>query len=500
MIIIISSFFRILSSFYLYDKLLNQNNFSKRNCHKYILVCFVLVISSYLFQVYFPLLSVIMLTLLFIASETIIFHTKLELSIIVSTLSLALSYMTHTFSSLLLALCITPFIQNINDVSYPIYVFISGMLTFFLVHIPFLNKRFKKGMPFLTNKKVIHFGVIFSICIFFLRTLDQAELIPTKQFSNIIVLSTILLAFLLFTWWRRQIAKSYIEKLRKLELESLYEEIKEKEKLIEKLKADNDSLARIIHKDNKLIPAMENAVCEYLTGQSRLNSPDLVSYGQQLVDELRVMSQDRKGILETYRQQEKALLPTGHCNIDAQLAYMEKKAINNHITFTFRHTSEAVTALLNVIPEANLTHILADLLENAIIATKDSERRQIRVQFGIFEKESFISVSDSGKAFDIPTLHSLGLNPHTTHEDSGGSGIGWMDIWKLKKKYRASIQIQEYNQNKDSYTKKITLSFNSKNHYVIQSYRHMDLINTQTRSDLYVIPYDNSTQIGGHGL
>ena len=343
----------------------------------------------------------------------------------------------------------------------------------------------------LAQKKYINAGIIIIILILTLKTIDNFYL----DFSNEILLlplATIFLALLLFTWWRRQITKSYIEKLRKLEVQSLYDELAEKNNLIKKLTADNQTLSRIIHKDNKLIPAMENAVTDFLAGSNNRDPEQLRTYGMELSARLRTMAQDRQGILESYEDECHKLRLTGNVGIDTILVYMQKKALANHITFECKHSPESLEHLLNKVSEEDLTHLLSDLIENALIAMSGQPTGRLLVTFGKFQKEAYLSVADNGRDFELPTLHAFGLHSHTTHAESGGSGIGLMDIWKIKKKYRATIQIQEYKRNDGNFTKKIMFSFNSKNHYVIQSFRHKEISNTQTRGDLYVIPPDTN--------
>ena len=73
-----------------------------------------------------------------------------------------------------------------------------------------------------------------------------------------------------YCWWRFRITRDYREKLRQAELKALQNELIEKDNRIRELEENNDSLAKIIHKDNKLIPAMELAVCEYLEMMNKL--------------------------------------------------------------------------------------------------------------------------------------------------------------------------------------------------------------------------------------
>ncbi len=493
---------RILCVFYICDQFLSREICKKKNAISHAIYMSILFIISLLMQTYiqpyFTLIFILLSTLCLFG----LYHIKISIAFILSVASYAAYYVLFIISSLIPSLVCSIYYYHYNTFPYTFFVLIAGILTFLLLKILLNSKRINYGISLFRNQKFTNIFTILSIAILISKIFDYNynnnklfELGISK--SLLLPLATFLLAILLFTWWRKQITKSYIEKLRKLEIQSLYDELEEKERLIKKLTADNESLSRIIHKDNKLIPAMEHAVMDFLSGGDFQDMNAMKQYGQELTVKLQAMAQDRKGILESYENESHKLRLTGHVSLDAILVYMQKKADANHISFECKHSPESVNYLLNKISEDDLTHLLSDLIENAIIAMKEQENGRLLVTFGKLQKEAYISISDTGTDFDITTLHSLGLRPHTTHVDSGGSGIGLMDIWKIKRKYRATIHIQEFRKENENFTKRILFSFNKKNHYVIQSYRHMDIINTQTRGDLYVIPTDEKETNGG---
>lgn len=493
---LIAAIFHVLGTTYLYNRILAKKIFSNCKASLFFVMVSVMIIGTFIILTHTPLIFPFLFILLSSISMYIIYKNKFDLCIIVIILSRALYHTMYTLITLLLTLISIPLFYLEIEIPYLLLITLSEFLTLLCLILLFKIKRLRNGMPFLTNSRFIHFGVGISFFILFLRTLDETDA-TTSIPESIIPFTLFLLAFLLFAWWRNQITKSYIEKLRKLELQSLYEEVEEKNKRIDKLVADNDALAHIIHKDNKLIPAMESAVCDFLLLEGISDIDEVRPHGKQLVERLQTMTQDRKGILESYHNQSMTLHQTGNVGIDAMLAYMQKRADEKNTTLSCKHTKETLDYLLQTVSEEDVCHLLSDLIENALIATQTAEQRKIQIVFGKYQKEAFISVADTGTPFEIDTLHHYGMHAHTTHKDEGGSGIGLLDIWNLKKKYKASIQIQEYDAHKDQFTKKITLSFNRKNHYVIQSFRYTDIVNTQTRGDLYVIPYEKNTIKGG---
>jgi signal transduction histidine kinase len=296
------------------------------------------------------------------------------------------------------------------------------------------------------------------------------------------------LILLFIYWWDKNITKQYRDKLRTLELESLRQELDEKNDTIQKLMVNNDAQARLIHKDNKLIPAMLTAVTDYLETTDTALPDSAREYGKGLSEQLKELSRERVGILSLSAQSGSTLPLTNHAGIDAMLSYMKKRADTEKILFEVKLHPNFPDKIGDVIAEADLSHLLSDLIENAMIATRNAERKEILVHLGILYDVPTVEVSDSGAPFDPAVYQDLGLLKHSTHLDNGGSGIGLMDIWELKKEYAASLHIYEYASKTSPFTKMISLVFDRKKHYLIQSYRPEELVQMQTRSDLYILP------------
>lgn len=95
-----------------------------------------------------------------------------------------------------------------------------------------------------------------------------------------------------------------------MELESLRNELQEKIMLLDKLQRENNELSRLIHKDNKLIPAMENAVYEYLRSNPS-GQAETLSRGTLLLEELQNLSENRHNILSSLLPAEAESFSTG---------------------------------------------------------------------------------------------------------------------------------------------------------------------------------------------
>lgn len=141
---------------------------------------------------------------------------------------------------------------------------------------------------------------------------------PDSLFAFLLLVT---LAALIF-WWQAQLTKSYLRKLQLLELESLRKELEETSREIAHLKKQNEELGRLIHKDNKLIPAMETAVIDFLSASNQKENNAL---GQSLVSQLRELSGSRREILDEVSAARSHHFATGVPALDTMLTYFDRR-------------------------------------------------------------------------------------------------------------------------------------------------------------------------------
>lgn len=314
----------------------------------------------------------------------------------------------------------------------------------------------------------------------------------TRSLQLFLVIFLFLLAIALLIWWRRKITQSYVEKLRVSEVETLYKEISDKDLEIEKLLANNEQLAGIIHKDNKLIPAMELAVRNYLQTATLMKPEDAKQMGTDLLAKLERMSAERTGIIRTYREMNSYRQRCGLTSIDAIIDFMDNRASDLGIEYHYQYDKGLKEMLPAYISEDDAMHLLSDVIENAIIASTHNEKKIVHIHIGFIQGTLFMDISDSGIPFTPETYQNLGTLQYTTHAEQGGSGIGLMHLGELKKRYKFSLHIYEYPETETVYTKKIRILFDKKNHYLIQSYRAKDIRATVIRNDLHIFQYTDS--------
>lgn len=331
-------------------------------------------------------------------------------------------------------------------------------------------------------------GIYISILLLF-----AFSLLGTDEHSSLVYVIPAFLSLacgitLLF-WWRSSISQKYLEKIREKELNELRQTILERDTELEHLKYHNDALARIIHKDNKLIPAMEYAVQEYLSCCEKESvNEDQKKKAIELLDQLKEMTAERSGILTNYEQKNKVLPSTDIPSIDTLMSYMLQKASSFQIDFDLSIVGDVKYLFHKLMDESDARTLLADLIENAIIATKKSDKKKIMVHIGLADDCYSISVFDSGASFDPETLIQIGIKQTTTHKNDGGSGIGMMSTYELSQKYNASLVIDE-SAHPNNFTKNISVCFDNLGQYRVTT-RHTEFVPLLSKRQNLILHFD----------
>jgi len=476
----------IICSLYIYLKLQHITSVKKLYFSFILLILLILPVIE-LLRIYVPSLSIFITVLLFAFYLCNVFKTPLNLSLTTSVISFGISYFTFLIATVILS-PIGCFLDSfLNKYTSNIVTMLCiGVIQYQFTTIPFKMKRFKKGMPFLHEYRTSDTGVYISILL-----LLAASFFGISKEANLVfiipVFFTIVCGLTLLFWWRNSLTKKYIEQITSREFEALQSTILQNNKQIEQLKYHNDELSKIIHKDNKLIPAMEYAVREYLlSAEHEIGSSDYLIRGKELLDQLISISQERKGIINTYEVKTKKLSSTNVPSVDTLLSYMLQKAIEYQINLDVS-VSESLKYLVDhFINESDIKTLLADLIDNAIIATKKCSKKNIIVNLGIISTFYSIDIIDSGDPFSIDTLLNLAVTKTTTHEEEGGSGIGLMTTFDILKKYQASFLIEEFSYH-DLYSKKVSIFFDNLGQIRIKTMRTDVKKALSSRTDIILV-------------
>lgn len=387
--------------------------------------------------------------------------TKLGYSLLVTIICLGLNYILF-----FIALTITYFISKLLIIKNDIFnlLFIISIYSTLICFI-FKMKRLKNGINFLQKHiKDDYFDIIILsisiIIIFTFIVLNNFNLsLTTNLFFGLIAFSIIT-----FVTIQKTLTMYYKQKLLIKDLDDTKAELESKKQDIEKLEKENLELSKASHSI-----AHKQKVLEY-----RLNE---LMMQNETASEIEIASKLKK-IKNKYasKAHQAELTKTEISEIDDLLNYMQSECIKNNIIFDVQINGNIFHFINNFISKEDLQILLADLIKNAIIAVNhlpaESTNRSILVKLGLIDNCYSVYVYDSGIEFETATLAKLGKEPATTHKDSGGTGMGFMNIFDTLNKYKASLKIKEIGKpSNDNYTKCIIINFDNLQQYDIESYK-----------------------------
>lgn len=484
MLYFIKYFAIILCSIYSYTKLLNLSQ-NKKSIFPTLLFTVCLSLLATISETIFPHTTILVLILV----SVLFFSFTLpdvfpEICITTVIISYGISYIAFSIS-IVTALFILISEASKSDYNHLLSQILIAFIQILLVHIPFQFKRLKKGMPFLTNRLNSFPLMIISLLILFWTLLMRST--AYQEFYFFPLLFAFIFAIFIYLSWKNNITKTYLDKLKEKDIAELNAALSQKDDRMKELEEENRELAKIIHGDNKLIPAMALAVKSFIEEASGL-SLENAKTGQRLLEDLERMTDHRKGILLRQDNRCRTLHATGISSTDNLLKYMQQRAGKKNIDFDASVTCDMNTFLCKTIREEDFNTLLADFLENAMIAASHSNSRHVLLSIDKIDSFYHISIFDSGLPFSKEVLVNLGLQHYTTHKEEGGSGIGLVTSYELMKKYNASLVIEEYAKDSGLYTKKVSLIFNRLGQYTLYTCRDFEELEyLKKRNDLLII-------------
>ena len=458
----IKLFFMSIYTCYSFNRIMNFKNINLKELIIYFVGIFIISILCGMIKYSidsFPIIILLIVFLGILCSYT----TKIKLghSILITIISLSLNYIIF-FISMLITFVITKLFEIENDY---LNLLIIELIQFILIYCIFKIKRLKNGISFLQkNIKDDYFDIIIleiSVVILFLIILLSNFNLTLA--SNLFI-SFIVFSIITFVTIQKTLTMYYKQKLLIKDLDDTKAELESKKQDIEKLEKENLELSKASHSI-----AHKQKVLEY-----RLNE---LMMQNETASEIEIASKLKK-IKNEYasKAHQAELTKTEISEIDDLLNYMQSECIKNNIIFDVQINGNIFHFINNFISKEDLQILLADLIKNAIIAVNhlpaESTNRSILVKLGLIDNCYSVYVYDSGIEFETATLAKLGKEPATTHKDSGGTGMGFMNIFDTLNKYKASLKIKEIGKpSNDNYTKCIIINFDNLQQYDIESYK-----------------------------
>ncbi len=381
--------------------------------------------------------------------------------LLITNISLSINYILF-FLSILLTFIPVILINIQNE-----YITLIIMICIYSSLIIYVNriKKFKKGLIFLKDKLKNEFVDILviniSIIILFIVILlsSYKEMITSKLMMGLIIFCIIM-----FFTIKEALQLYYKQKMLVKDLEETKTELEEKNNRIKELEKEIIKSGKRSHSISHRQDILEHKL-EELSMKSEISEMDIKSRIEKVGKDIR-----KEPVI--------VLAKTGIVEIDDVLDYMKSECSKKKIDFQLQLSGNIYKMINNYVSKDELEILLADHIKNAIIAIEYSENinKSILVRLGRLDGTYGLYVYDSGIEFEIETFLKLGKKPATTHKDSGGTGMGFMNTFDTLRKHNASFIIEEYGKPvTDNFTKVLKFKFDNKNEFKICTYRKEEI-------------------------
>lgn len=390
-------------------------------------------------------------------------HSNLGYSILITTISVSINQIVFYISAIL---SFIPYlILKIEDefINFVIIVFIYIIILLRVIKI----KRLKNGIKFLEKQKNNEYLnliiLLISIIVLFLVIVLSDEEISVEV-TDKIGYGLIIFAIIMGMFIQKSLQLYYKQKMLVKDLEETKAELEEKNTRIKELENEIIKSGKKSHSISHRQKILEHKL-EELNMKSEISEMDIKSRIEKVGKDIR-----KEPVI--------VLAKTGIVEIDDVLDYMKSECVKKKIDFQLQLSGNIYKMINNYVSKDELEILLADHIKNAIIAIEYSNNinKSILVRLGRLDGTYGLYVYDSGIEFEKETLLKLGKKPATTHKDSGGTGMGFMNTFDTLRKHNASFIIEEYGKPvTDNFTKVLKFKFDNKNEFKICTYRKEEI-------------------------
>ena len=396
-------------------------------------------------------------------SYSIITKEKLGYAILLVTIAFAINQIIFYIATIISFLPNFIFTIENKYTNFVIIVLIYLVLVIRIMQI----KRLKNGIKFLEKQKNNEYFnliiLLISIIILFLVIVLSDRAIRVEVLYKV-GFGLIIFAIIMGMFIQKSLQLYYKQKMLVKDLEETKEELEEKNNKIKELEKEIIKSGKRSHSISHRQKILEHKL-EELSMKSEISEMDIKSRIEKIGKDIR-----KEPVI--------VLAKTGIVEIDDVLNYMKSECLKKKIDFQLQLSGNIYKMINNYVSKDELEILLADHIKNAIIAIEHSENinKSILVRLGRLDGTYGLYVYDSGIEFEIETFLKLGKKPATTHKDSGGTGMGFMNTFDTLRKHNASFIIEEYGKPvTDNFTKVLKFKFDNKNEFKICTYRKEEI-------------------------
>ena len=428
----------------------------------YLIISIIFINCAWLYvEKYFTSVSGIFyanITIAMICSQVL--NIKIGYSILITTISLSINYILYLF-----AVMICFFVYKLFKINDYITFSLIILIYFFIIKTIFNTTRLRKGIIFLKKYQKNDY---FDILILNMSSIVFLAFITLVNFDNdlrkVLLVFIVTYSIIMFITIQKSLQLYYKQKMLVKDLEETKAELEEKNTRIKELENEIIKSGKKSHSISHRQDILEHKL-EELNMKSEISEMDIKSRIEKVGKDIR-----KEPVI--------VLAKTGIAEIDDVLDYMKSECVKKKIDFQLQLSGNIYKMINNYVSKDELEILLADHIKNAIIAIEYSNNinKSILVRLGRLDGTYGLYVYDSGIEFEKETLLKLGKKPATTHKDSGGTGMGFMNTFDTLRKHNASFIIEEYGKPvTDNFTKVLKFKFDGKKEFKICTYRKEEI-------------------------
>ena len=405
---------------------------------------------------------------------TVITKSNLGYSILINAIALTINQIIFLIATILGYLVYQILKIDNKVVNFMIIILINICMVYFVFKI----KKVSRGVAFLKKNidnqyfDLVLLNISFIVLFLFAGWIVNDDLLIRRKIFFMLIIFSILMVVTI----PKSLQLYYKQRMLVKDLEETKEELENKKKEVAKLEKEIIGFSKISHSIVHKQKSLEHKLEE-------------LSMNNEIADETNLKERIKNLNKNIKNKQVIVLDKTGIVEIDDMLNYMQAECSKNKIDFQLQLNGNIHTMVNNYINKEKLEILLADHIKNAIIAIGYSKNvnKSILVRLGKLDGIYGLYIYDSGIEFEIETFLNLGKKPCTTHKDSGGTGMGFLNTFDTLKECKASFIIEEYGKPvKNNFTKALKFKFDNKHEFKIYSYRHEEIKNRDKENTLNV--------------
>ncbi|MCL1807613.1 MAG: hypothetical protein FWG31_07935 [Oscillospiraceae bacterium] len=373
-----------------------------------------------------------------------------------------------------------------DELVYPLMYSLAAVFNFGFAVLFFKIRRFQKGFDFLLKGYTVIVSLIVAGAMLVVTAAGQ-NMAKTDDASTIKILiaGIAVIAAGVYIWIRRGIKAAYLRWAKENNDDLYRQAIAEKDEEIRRLTEFSDNLRAANHSIIHRVSAMELGYAAMLSKAK--HGVDMAEFAEELAAHI----EDARRLMRDYRKdagrvkQEKVLPETNLPMLDNLFRLFARGCAAEKISFDLVINGSIRHMVTKVVDQSKLETMIGDHVQDALFAVVASDKpfRSVLVTLGLAGEHYALTVFDSGIEFEPSVLARLGTERVTTRAETGGSGEGFMKTFETMRECGASLIISEKARNSAVHTKSVTIRFDGKGQYIIETHRPDQI----PQSDRYTI-------------